>query len=198
MMKKQEKPLLSKKEAKSPPVEMEDPPEGVKDQDDPEKEADVYIKKGRLMKIIKTINPSNRVRIGKNVTKHLNKDVDEIIELVLTNLEYDEHTDSFKFLIDLWQPNSSVPTTLLPNTFGRYIKDKLMAAFPAVKKVNALFINQLHHLIEEYLLKLIEYYINSMEKRTTLSVKTINDANTNIKINWYKVMFLKTVEKLKK
>lgn len=169
-----------------------------KDAGESEKECDVYIKKGRLMKIIKTIDPESKVRIGKNVTKHLNKDVDEIIELIFTNLEYDELSDSFTFVTDMVQPNSSVTTTLLPNTFGKCIKDKLMVAFPAVKKVNALFINQLHHLIEEYLVKLIEYYVKSMNKRTTLSVKTIDDANKNIKINWYKVLFEKSIKKLKK
>jgi histone H3/H4 len=169
----------------------------VKDALELEKECDAYIKKGRLVKIIKTVNPESRVRIGKNVTKHLNTDVDEIIELIFTNLEYDAHNDSFTFVTDMAQPNSSVPTTLLPNTFGKCIKDKLMVAFPSVKKVNALFINQLHHLVEEYLVKLIEYYVNSMNKRTTLSVKTINDANKNIKINWYKILFEKSIKKLK-
>ena len=169
-----------------------------KDAGKSEKECDAYIKKGRLMKIIKMSNPESKVRIGKNVTKHLNRDVDEIIELIFTNLDYDEQNDSFTFVTDMVQPNSSVPTTLLPNTFGKCIKDKLIVTFPVVKKVNPLFINQLHHIIEEYLVKLIEYYINSMNKRTTLSVKTIDDANKNIKINWYKDLSEKSIGKLKK
>lgn len=183
MAQEPEKQLLSNKDA---------------EKKEKEKEGDVYIKKGRLMKIIKMINPESHVRIGKNVIRRLNQDVNEIIDdLIFVNLEYDEHTDSFTFVANMTQSNSSVPTTLLPNTFGKCIKEKLMVAFPSVKKVNALFINQLHHLIEDYLVKLIEYYINSMGKRTTLSVETMDNTNKNIKLSWYKDLFLKSNNKLK-
>uniref|UniRef100_A0A6C0J8D1 Uncharacterized protein n=1 Tax=viral metagenome TaxID=1070528 RepID=A0A6C0J8D1_9ZZZZ len=148
----------------------------VKDED-----SSNYITKGKLNKMLKIINPN--VRIGKNVIKALDAEIEEIILNQFDMLEYDSEKDSLKLLSKSENLNQF---SILPTTFGKVIKVRLMERFPTIKKINPLLINELQLLIENDILDLLKYYIYLMDKRRTLYTREIECTNKNIKIQWNK------------
>lgn len=174
------------------PKEMEQVKEVVKVVDAKEKEtkrtkknkdeeSSNYITKGKLNKMLKIINPN--VRIGKNVIKALDLEIEEIILNQFDMLEYDSEKDSLKLLCKSENLNQF---SILPTTFGKVIKVRLAERFPSIKKMNPLLINELQLLIENDILDLLKYYIYLMDKRRTLYTREIECTNKNIKIQWYK------------